>query len=207
MSSELTEAIPRSKINCLALIATWLFVVLYTIDAYAQANAVWGPEQLMTQLGQFQQGKAHFVERKYMKVLQSPLELTGTLTYEVRGKLVKQTLQPTPETLTIDDDRLTIERRGKKRTLRLQDYPQLWAFVASIRSTLNGDLVTLRQFYDLKLEGDEQRWELALQPKDTRMRVVIDVIQISGSEGHINTVEVREAKGDRSVMTIVEDPL
>ena len=203
--SQFTEAKRRTRRNRLLVIGACLFATIYTA-AHAQTDAAWGPEQLMMQLGQLRHGKARFVERKYMKVLQSPLELTGTLTYEAPGRLVKQTLQPRPETMTIEGDRLTIERRGRARTLRLQDYPALWAFVESVRSTLNGDLAGLQQFYALKLEGDQEHWTLALTPKDAQMRGLIDSIRIGGHAGQVDTVEVREAKGDRSVMTIVEDP-
>jgi hypothetical protein len=201
-----TEAMRRIRRNRLPVICVCLLASICMTNAHAQTDAAWGPEQLMIQLGQLRHGKARFVERKYMKVLQSPLELTGTLTYEAPARLVKQTLQPRPETVTVEGDRLTLERRGRERTLRLQDYPVLWAFVESIRSTLNGDLAGLRQFYDLKLEGDQDHWTLALTPKDPKMRALIDSIQIGGHAGHVDTVEVREAKGDRSVMTILEDP-
>jgi outer membrane lipoprotein-sorting protein len=194
----------RFRRNALIAITVCPWLALNSL-AQAQENAAWGTEQLMSELGQASKGAAHFVERKYMKVLQTPLELSGTLTYEPHGKMVKQTLQPKPETMTIDDDKLVIERRGKQRTMRLQDSPQLWAFVASIRSTLNGDLATLRQFYDLTLDGDSHRWTLVLTPKDSRMRAVIAAIRIGGGSGHIATVEVNETKGDHSLMTIVQD--
>jgi hypothetical protein len=204
--SRFTEAMRRTLRNRLPVICACLLAAICPAQAHAQTDAAWGPEQLMMQLGQLRHGKARFVERKYMKVLQSPLELTGTLTYEAPGRLVKQTLQPRPETMTIEGDRLTIERRGRERTLRLQDYPSLWAFVESVRSTLNGNLAGLQQFYDLRLEGDQEHWTLALTPKDPKMRALVDSIRIGGQGGHVDTVEVREAKGDRSVMTIVEDP-
>ncbi len=71
------------------------------------------------------------------------------------GHLVKRTLTPKPETLTVEGDRLTIESAARKerRTLRLQDYPVLWAFVESIRSTLSGDIGALERFYRVELEG------------------------------------------------------
>jgi hypothetical protein len=148
-----------------------------------------------------------FVERKYLKVLKAPLELRGTLTYVAPGKLEKRTLSPKPETLTIEGDRLTIESaaRNERRTLRLQAYPVLWAFVESIRSTLSGDIAALERFYRVELEGSRARWRLYLVPRDSEMRAVISLISIGGSRGRVERIEVQETRGDRSVMRIYEE--
>ena len=161
----------------------------------------------MLELGQVQHAKARFVERRYLKVLKSPLELTGTLAYDAPDRLVKRTLDPQPETLTVEGDRLVIESqaRGRSRTLRLEDYPVVWAFVESFRSTLKGDLAALARFYRVALEGGPQRWQLSLTPRDPKMSALIEFIAIGGGGKRISRIEIREAQGDRSVMTVVED--
>jgi outer membrane lipoprotein carrier protein LolA len=167
----------------------------------------WGLEQLMSEFGRIQHSQAHFVERKYLKVLNSPLELTGTLAYDAPDRLVKRTLAPKPETLTVEADRLVIENpaRGRSRTLRLGEYPVLWAFVESFRSTLKGDLAALERFYHVALEGGPQRWQLSLTPRDPKMSAFIESISIEGGRGRVGRIEIREAQGDRSVMTVLED--
>jgi len=159
----------------------------------------------MIELGQVQQARARFVERRYLKVLKSPLELSGTLAYDAPDRLVKRTLEPRPETLTVDGERLVIEAQGRARTLRLQDYPVAWAFVESFRSTLKGDMAVLGRFYRLALEGGPQRWQLSLTPRDPKMSALVESIVIEGRKGRIGKIEIREAQGDRSVMTVVED--
>ncbi len=171
----------------------------------AQSNEIFGLEQLMEQLSHAERTQVRFVEQKYMKVLKTPLESSGTLVYEAPDRLIKRTLEPKPETMTVDADRLTLERQGRTRTLRLQDYPVLWAFIESIRSTLKGDLAALTRFYNVNLGGDAQRWQLSMKPKDAKMSRVISSIEIDGSAGRIKTVKVQEAQGDRSVMTVLED--
>ncbi len=173
-----------------------------------QQNAAgWDVQQLMRELGAVKRSQARFVERKYLKVLKAPLELRGTLTYVAPGNLVKRTITPKPETLTVEGDRLTIESaaRNERRTLRLQDYPVLWAFVESIRSTLSGDIGALERFYRIELEGNRAHWRLYLVPRDPDMRAVISLITIGGSRDRLERIEVQEAKGDRSVTTIVEE--
>ena len=161
----------------------------------------------MLQLSQVKESKARFVERKYLKVLKAPLELSGTLTYVRPGRLEKRTLKPKPETLIVADDKLTLENpaRNDKRVLKLQDYPVLWGFVESIRATLGGDVKALERFYRVELEGAPARWQLYLTPRDRKMNEVISLIRIDGSHARVDTIEVQEARGDRSVMKIYED--
>jgi len=172
----------------------------------AQAEPSWSLDQLMIELGRVQHAKARFVERKYLKLLTQPLELTGTLEYRAPDHLERRTLTPKPESFVVDGDVLTLENaRGQRRTLALQDNTVLWAFVESIRSTLKGDLGALRRFYDVSLAGGERDWQLSLIPKQPRMSAIISLILIGGTDGKIGTVEIREAKGDRSVMTVREE--
>jgi hypothetical protein len=166
----------------------------------------WGLAALMRELAGVPHSNARFVERKYLKILERPLELTGTLEYRAPDHLARYTLTPKPESFVVDGDRLRLEdARGRKRTFALQDHPVLWAFVESIRSTLKGDLSQLERFYGVVLEGDARAWKLSLTPKQPRMSAIISLINIEGSGGRIGTVEVHEAKGDRSIMHVTED--
>lgn len=171
----------------------------------AGGDGTWGVAQLMRDLGQVRRSQAHFTERKYLKVLKAPLQTSGTLTYTAPDKLEKRTLRPKPEVLVIDGKVLTVETAGKRHTLKLQDYPVLWAFVESIRATLGGDIATLERFYKVDLEGGPARWQLFLAPRERSMSRVISLIRIGGAGSRIELIEVQEAKGDRSVMKVVED--
>lgn len=195
---------PRSSVAAavLALIAT------SGLPAWsAEPAAPWGIDSLMLQLSGVQQSQAHFVERKYLKVLKAPLEFSGTLTYTRPGRLEKRTLKPKSETLTVTDDKLTLENpaRNERRVLKLQDYPVVWGFVESIRATLGGDIKALERFYRVELEGVPAKWRLYLVPRERKMNEVISLVRIDGSQARIDVIEVQEAGGDRSVMKIVED--
>jgi outer membrane lipoprotein-sorting protein len=187
--------------SCLQLLLITLSLLLIRVAAAEELDL----EQLMKQLAASTYNTAHFTEHRYLQSLNQPLELSGILKYEAPDHFVKQTLQPRMETLTIDGDKLIIERRGKSRTLQLQDHPMMQAFVVCIRGTMRGDLSGLRQYYNVELSGDMQHWQLTLQPKDSRLLKAIQTILISGSANHIDVLEIRETKGDRSVMSIVRD--
>ena len=161
----------------------------------------------MLKLSEVKRSQARFVERKYLKVLKAPLELSGTLTYTRPGRLEKRTLKPKPETLTVEDDKLTLENpaRNERRVLKLQDYPVLWGFIESIRGTLGGDVKALERFYRVELEGGPAKWQLYLAPRERKMNEVISLIRIDGRQARIDTIEVQLAGGDRWVTKMVED--
>jgi len=167
----------------------------------------WGVEALMQKLAQVDHSQARFVERKYLKVLKAPLEQSGTLSYTRPDRLEKRTLKPHLEILSVAGEKLVLENPSRKvrRELKLRDYPALWGFVESIRSTLGGDIKSLERFYRLELEGKPSDWRLFLVPLDRKMNEVISLVRIDGSDARINTIEVQETGGDRSVMKIYED--
>ena len=184
-----------------------LIFVAFGCAATAAETPAWGIDQLMQDLAQVKTARAKFTERKYMAMLNAPLDASGTLVYTAPGRLEKYTRLPKPEILVLEQDTLTIEYkdRGQRRTLALQDYPVIWAFVESIRSTLAGDLATLNRFYRASVTGSAEQWRLTLKPIDPKIQTVVKEIQIGGSRNRVRTIEVSEAEGDRSVMTITED--
>ena len=188
--------IPRLKLS---------FLIALLAAPVRGAEPVWGLSELMIDLGRVKQAKGTFVEKKYLKLLNAPLESSGQLIYTAPHRLEKLTLAPKPESMIVDQGTLTIEMHGRKRTLQIQDYPVLWAFVESIRGTLKGDLSALQQFYKVKLDGTRQTWQLQLQPTEKKMAALIQSIVISGNNDRLNTIDIAEADGDRSVMTVTAD--
>ncbi len=196
----------RCRRAVLALIAAGL-CSHGAIAAEVNEPGAWDIKRLMRELGQVKSAKALFVERKHLAILSAPLEATGTLLYTAPGRLEKHTLKPRQESLVLEGDRLTLENkeRNQRRTFALQDQPVIWAFVESIRSTLAGDLATLSRFYQASLEGGAGEWRLTLKPVEPGMQGVVSEIRIGGSSNWINSIEIIETQGDRSVMTITRD--
>lgn len=165
----------------------------------------WDLAQLMRELATVKTASAHFVEHRYLHLLKEPLVVSGTLSYRAPDQLSKITLEPQTERLIVDRDQLTIDREGKSRTLRLEDYPEIWAIIEGIRGTLAGDRAALEKYYDLKLEGGAASWTLSLMPRDSKIKQLVRSILIFG-EGHtIRHILTLEQEGDRSDMTITED--
>lgn len=186
-----------------------LLILLLCLPALCSAEVAssWDARQLMQGLAQVKEAKGKFVERKYLSVLNRPLESSGTLIFQAPAHLEKHTLAPKVESLMLDDGVLTIDSKARntKRTLVLQEYPALWALVESIRSTLAGDLPTLERFYKIELQGDAAHWKMRLLPIEFKAREVILEIRISGRGSRVESIETLESNGDHALMTVVDD--
>jgi len=183
------------------LAAGWIFA------AQGQADALpFDLSKLMAQLAKNGAGTVRFREVKSMAVLKQPIELSGTLTFAAPARLERHTLAPHEERFVIDGETLVIERpaKGERLHLRLSDYPAVRAFAESIRGTLAGDLVALRQYYRVELDGTWSDWRLILLPSDAQMAELVQRILIGGNDGQVRRIEILETGGDRSVMTIVK---
>jgi outer membrane lipoprotein-sorting protein len=166
------------------------------------AFAAWDMQQLMDSLAQNKSGNATFVEKKYIALLDKPIESSGELLYTAPDGLEKRTLKPKPETMMVNGGDLVIERGRQKHRLQLQAHPELAAFIDSIRGTLAGDRKALERSYRLSLEGSAERWILQLRPLDEKMQAVIQRITIAGMREQVRSIEIIQADGDRSLMNI-----
>lgn len=193
---------PKAEFLRLLSIAVLAAVLLQGGSAAAAVDG-WTLEHLMQTLGKQRSGQATFSERKYLAVLDQPVESSGELRFRAPDRLEKITLKPRPESLVLEGSTLTVTRGKKQLVLRLSDYGEVAAFIDSIRATLAGDRATLERTYALHLSGSAERWTLTLLPRDPRMAEVVLKIIIAGARGQLREIEILQADGDRSVMEIV----
>lgn len=172
---------------------------LFTTSA---AAAQWDLSQLMRALASNPGGRATFTETKHIALLEAPVRSSGELAYTPPDRLEKRTEKPKAETITLDQDTLSIERGNKKFAIDLRGQPEALAFVDSIRRTLAGDRAALERHYALHLTGNAQRWTLNLLPSDPRIAAVVTSITVGGSSNQVRRIEYRQADGDRAVMDI-----
>ncbi len=170
------------------------------------AAANWTLDQLMASLAQNKSAKAKFHEMKYFRALETSVESTGELQYIAPNKLIKQTIKPQPELMQLDGDTLTLERGKRKFTMQVQDAPELAALIESMRGTLAGDRAALERNFTVALTGSRERWSMALTPINAKALQVIRNIEVSGSKGEIQVIEVLQANGDRSVTAVEKKP-
>ncbi len=184
---------------CFRLVAlVWLALILSPVVQAAPLSIA----QLMASLAKHPQGAATFTEKKFISILEQPVESSGELLFIAPARLEKRTLKPRPETMVLDGNTLTFERGQRKHVLQLKDYPEVAGMIESIRATLAGDRKALERVYQLALSGDSERWTLTLIPLDTRIGKVIARIRMEGAGDGVRSVEILQADGDSSLMTI-----
>ena len=159
-------------------------------------------DAVMSLLAMRRHGRVEFVEQQFLAILDHPVESSGELRYDAPDRLEKRTLLPHPEDLVLSGGVLTMERGGRSRVLDLQRYPQIQPFVESIRATLAGDRSALERIFHVDFAGNVQRWSLTLVPLDGRLARNVKQVQIDGSRDQLLRVEIRQADGDRSLMTL-----
>ncbi len=160
-------------------------------------------DAVMGLLAMRRHGRVEFVEQQFLAILNHPVESSGELRYDAPDRLEKRTLLPHPEDLVLAGGVLTMERGGHSRVLDLQRYPQIQPFIESIRATLAGDRSALERIFHVDFAGDVQRWSLTLVPLDSRLTRNVKRVQIDGSRDQLLRVEIRQADGDRSLMTLL----
>jgi hypothetical protein len=181
-----------------------LLLVVAPMPALAQGSRA-ELTTLMGLLAQRKHGHVTYVEEHDIATLDKPLQSAGELLFDAPDHLEKRTLRPRPETLILDHGTMTAQRGRHTYVLRLQDYPQIVPLLDSIRATLAGDLPALERVFTVELSGSIDDWRLSLSPREASVTKTIQQIKIAGARAAIHTIEIRQADGDRSLLTVGAD--
>jgi hypothetical protein len=179
-----------------ALLALWSLSVA----------AEWTVNDLMTALAVRGNANATFTERRYVPVLDAPVQSSGTLRFVAPDRLEKHTLQPRAESLVLAGDQLTLQQGQRTRSLALTDLPDNGLAINSLRGTMAGDLAALRRGWNVTLFGERRIWTLSLTPLSATVAQYIETVLIEGRQDQIDRIEIRQADGVRSVMQIEPVP-
>ena len=177
-------------------------VMLGMLAALPAAAAEFDLPRLFDSLAKKTPQRTQFHERKFLKLLDQPVESRGELLFTPPDRLEKRTTSPKPERVLVDRERITLERAGRTYGMGLRENPGVAVLVESIRSTLAGDLGALTRTYSVALDGNAARWRLVLRPLDPAVSTLVERIEIGGAQADVRAVEIFQADGDRSLMTI-----
>jgi hypothetical protein len=159
-------------------------------------------DRVMGALAQRKHGHVTFVEKKLIALLDRPVESSGELLYDAPDRLEKRTLKPKPESLVLEGGSVSAQRGRRHYVLDLKQYPQVVPFIESIRATLAGDRAALERVFKVDFTGSFDHWRLGLVPLDAQLGKQVREIHIEGEKDLIHSVEIVEADGDRSLLTI-----
>jgi hypothetical protein len=159
-------------------------------------------DRVMGALAQRKHGRVSFEEKKFIALLDRPVESSGELSYDAPDRLEKRTIKPKPETLVLEGGIVSAQRGRHHYVLDLKQYPQVVPFIESIRATLAGDRAALERVFKVDFAGSFEHWTLGLAPLDSKLAKTVKEIHIEGEKDLVDSVEIREADGDRSLLTI-----
>jgi outer membrane lipoprotein-sorting protein len=180
----------------------WCRGLLLALACSASSAWAFDLPDLMALLAQQKKGEATFTEQRFVRGIEGPLEASGVLSFTPPDKLIRRTLTPRPETMSVDGNTLTLSRSGRSRTLTLDSMPELLGMVEAMRGTLSGDTQSLQRYFRSTVTGSSDKWTLALAPIDSRLAAQVRMLRLSGRGGEVLGVEMEFIGGDRSVMTI-----
>lgn len=179
--------------------ALLLLCLVYSIGLRAE-TASWTVEYLMQSLADVEQRQARFTEIRELSVLQQALTSEGSLSFRRPDTLTKQFDPPNGLRYEIDANRLLIRKSdGREEIIRLDNAPQLQAYVAALRAVLAGDLKRLQAYFELHLNGNRDDWQLMLTPREPGLARQVVQIEITGSQSSIAQFVVSEQGGNRII--------
>jgi outer membrane lipoprotein-sorting protein len=190
------------RLFAFALILLFTSAACFAAQPSQQAQPGFTLAQLMSLLAQRKQGEVKFSETDYLQVLDRPVKSSGVLVYEAPDHLEKRTLKPKQESMILEGDELTVQRGHRTYRMQLSAHPQAAPYVDAIRDTLAGNEAGLEKVFKVGFTGTRAQWRLELAPLDEGAARKVRRVEIVGAEDVIRSVEILQADGDRSVMTL-----
>jgi hypothetical protein len=160
-------------------------------------------DTILQQLAASPAARLRFVERKFLSSLESPLDSSGELAFFPPSKLQRHTLKPQNELLTIEADKLTIERGNKKQSIAIAQVPQVSALAGTLLAAIKGDRKGLTDKFTAHTSGTIDAWTIVLKPISAQAVGWLKEIRLSGQKGRMEVFELDLADGDRSVMRLL----
>lgn len=150
-----------------------------------------------------------YTEEKTSDFLDMNLISKGSLSLDESGVLEKTVVGSVATSrMVVTETELQIIRPDKEiKSISLQRYPVIKAFLAAFKATLQGDLAELQKYYSVELSGGIKNWHLNLVPSDEILAKAVKSVQIYGSNGKTLKYIIEESRGDTSTLLIGEELL
>lgn len=179
--------------------------LLVSCAVAADGTGDWTLDRLMHELAGVEQRQARFVETRELALLAQALSSRGTLSFQRPDRLVKQFDPPDGQRYEIEANRLLIRNPdGGEEIVRLDNAPQLLAYVAAMQAVLAGDEERLLRYFELRLEGPREAWHLLLIPKAPALVKRLKRVEIDGSRSDISQFRIMEQNGDFVVTRLTQ---
>jgi len=160
-------------------------------------------DQLMHRLVQPAPATLPFTELRFSQLLEVPIVVSGELEYQADGSLVRQVEEPYRERTVLHGEDVTIERENQKpRRFSLNRAPELRGLIASFAALLADDRSTLDEYFSVAVTGSDERWQIALTPRDQKLRSRLAGILIDGAGDRPRCYTLEQPNGSASIMLL-----
>ena len=132
-----------------------------------------------------------FVELRGSALLDAPLRVSGEYRRPAADVLVRVVHAPHPESTTLRDGTIELERNGKVRRFALSRAPELAGLQASFGALLSGDRTALSEHYAITSTGTRNHWKLTLTPKGEELAQQVRDIVLYGRGAELRCIETR----------------
>jgi len=156
-------------------------------------------EALMQRMSSTTGVRAEFREEKLLALLEAPLVSEGMLYFVPPARMARITSRPGVSALVIDGGRLSYSDEAGASDVDLAGNRVARALVENFVVLFSGDLVALRDRYDVAFSAEGTRWRMRLSPKAPSLARFIASIELRGVGPAFEEMAVREADGDRTV--------
>ncbi|MBK8284677.1 MAG: outer membrane lipoprotein carrier protein LolA [Ahniella sp.] len=144
-----------------------------------------------------------FVEYRFSRFTRQPVKSLGELRYLGADQLVRAVRLPRPETSTIGQGMIRIERPGQKvRQVSLKRVPELQALLASFTGLLGGDAARLAPLFTLDFTESATGFTLKLTPRAAAMQKRISHIDVLGAGSTVSCLVFAEPDREQSIVLL-----
>lgn len=165
-------------------------------------------DSLMKKRASIKETWALFKEKKITSAFSKPLLLEGKLFYRSPDSLIKHYTSPDEIRYEAIKNTIIIETHDilndeiEQQQINLDRIPILNAFITALRGTLSGNIIIIREFFDLKYASNHNQWKITLVPKNESIRKKISTLVLGGKNESLLRVEINETSGDSTVTVI-----
>lgn len=178
-------------------ILSWL-LLCFSFSVYAEDGGDALLAKVAAQIDKHAVVRAEFSQSKSMAALKRPLQTQGKFVFSRTQGVLWQIEQPYRISYVLGEERVVeIAADGSRKERSARDLPGLAQVGRVFRAMLGADTAALRQYFDLRLQGDENHWQLTLKPRQAQIAQFISNIEIEGGV-FVSEIRLQEVSGDTS---------
>ena len=149
---------------------------------------------LVKQLQQPQSVQGNFIQHRYLKSLNKPIEMQGQFTLLAQKGLLWQLEKPFNNNLRVTPKRIQ-QWNGSQwaNSGNVGQNEQIGLFLGLLSGNIDG----LKSQFDFALSGNANQWQLTLTPNSLLMQQIFTTIEISGDQT-VKKLTLNEKQGDRT---------